>query len=32
MQAQDLLNAALYLKAHAPFDTMGGGYARYHDR
>ncbi|MBX1736848.1 DUF2920 family protein [Campylobacter jejuni] len=25
MQAQDLLNAALYLKAHAPFDTMGGG-------
>ncbi len=32
MQAQDLLNAALYLKAHAPFNTMGGGYARYHDR
>ncbi len=26
MQAQDLLNAALYLKAHAPFDTMGGVY------
>ncbi|EAH7515198.1 DUF2920 family protein [Campylobacter coli] len=25
MQAQDLLNAALYLKAHTPFDTMGGG-------
>lgn len=25
MQAQDLLNAALYLKTHAPFDTMGGG-------
>ncbi|EHN8273688.1 DUF2920 family protein [Campylobacter coli] len=25
MQAQDLLNAALYLKAHAPFDAMGGG-------
>ncbi len=25
MQAQDLLNAALYLKAHAPFNTMGGG-------
>lgn len=24
MQAQDLLNAALYLKTHAPFDTMGG--------
>ncbi|HEB9319760.1 TPA: DUF2920 family protein [Campylobacter coli] len=24
MQAQDLLNAALYLKAHAPFDTMKG--------
>lgn len=25
MQAQDLLNVALYLKKHAPFDTMGGG-------
>ncbi|HDZ4937690.1 TPA: DUF2920 family protein, partial [Campylobacter jejuni] len=25
MQAQDLLNAALYLKTHAPFDTRGGG-------
>ncbi|ECW7655474.1 DUF2920 family protein [Campylobacter coli] len=24
MQAQDLLNAVLYLKAHAPFDTMEG--------
>lgn len=24
MQAQDLLNAALYLKAHAPFNTMEG--------
>ncbi|EPU1613549.1 DUF2920 family protein [Campylobacter coli] len=24
MQAQDLLNVALYLKAHAPFDTMKG--------
>lgn len=24
MQAQDLLNVALYLKKHAPFDTMGG--------
>ncbi|HEB8039577.1 TPA: DUF2920 family protein [Campylobacter coli] len=24
MQARDLLNAALYLKAHAPFDTMDG--------
>lgn len=33
MQAQDLLNAALYLKTHAPFDTMaGGGYTRYYDR
>lgn len=32
MQAQDLLNAALYLKAHAPFDTMGGGYTSYYDR
>lgn len=26
MQAQDLLNVALYLKKHAPFDTMGGVY------
>lgn len=26
MQAQDLLNVALYLKTHAPFDTMGGVY------
>ncbi|EEU6975620.1 DUF2920 family protein, partial [Campylobacter jejuni] len=25
MQAQDLLNVALYLKKNAPFDTMGGG-------
>ncbi|EFM0803505.1 DUF2920 family protein [Campylobacter coli] len=25
MQAQDLLNVTLYLKKHAPFDTMGGG-------
>ncbi len=25
MQAQDLLNAALYLKTHAPFDTMAAG-------
>ncbi|WP_144667082.1 DUF2920 family protein [Campylobacter jejuni] len=25
MQAQDLLNVILYLKKHAPFDTMGGG-------
>ncbi|EHN6916716.1 DUF2920 family protein [Campylobacter jejuni] len=25
MQAQDLLNVALYLKKYAPFDTMGGG-------
>lgn len=25
MQAQDLLNAALYLKTHAPFDTMARG-------
>lgn len=25
MQAQDLLNVALYLKTNAPFDTMGGG-------
>ncbi|TKX30546.1 DUF2920 family protein [Campylobacter estrildidarum] len=25
MQAQDLLNTALYLKKNAPFDTMGGG-------
>ncbi|EGK8255992.1 DUF2920 family protein [Campylobacter coli] len=24
MQAQDLLNVVLYLKNHAPFDTMGG--------
>lgn len=26
MQAQDLLNVALYLKKHTPFDTMGGVY------
>lgn len=32
MQAQDLLNVTLYLKKHAPFDTMGGGYTSYHDR
>lgn len=32
MQAQDLLNVALYLKKNAPFDTMGGGYTSYHDR
>lgn len=32
MQAQDLLNVALYLKKHAPFDTMGGGYTSYYDR
>ncbi len=32
MQAQDILNVALYLKKHAPFDTMGGGYTNYHDR
>lgn len=25
MQAQDLLNVALYLKKNTPFDTMGGG-------
>ncbi|MBZ7936680.1 DUF2920 family protein, partial [Campylobacter sp. B0100352/1] len=25
MQAQDLINTALYLKKNAPFDTMGGG-------
>ncbi|MBZ7938840.1 DUF2920 family protein [Campylobacter sp. W0014] len=25
MQAQDLVNTALYLKKNAPFDTMGGG-------
>ncbi|MFX3626183.1 DUF2920 family protein [Campylobacter sp. LH-2024] len=25
MQAQDLINVALYLKKNAPFDTMGGG-------
>ncbi|TKX34034.1 DUF2920 family protein [Campylobacter taeniopygiae] len=25
MQAQDLVNVALYLKKNAPFDTMGGG-------
>lgn len=30
MQAQDLLNVALYLKTHAPFDT-GGGDTGYHD-
>lgn len=27
MQAQDLINVALYLKKNAPFDTMGGGYS-----
>lgn len=32
MQAQDLLNVALYLKKNAPFDTMGGGYTSYYDR
>lgn len=31
MQAQDLLNVALYLKKNTPFDTMGG-YTSYHDR
>lgn len=32
MQAQDLINVALYLKKNAPFDTMGGGYSCDYDR